>query len=136
LGKPSFIAACQTLALTDPDDSVRTEAIASFGKAHESTRDPFASQFLASISKNTGNTQNVRAAAYWALRVIQMGVTEEDLVKGAIRLVKLAASRMPTKIDEKISREILLADGRFPTTLWNTADEIDWDYVNQYAAGQ
>jgi hypothetical protein len=76
----AFVEACRAIAMTDPDEFVRSLAIGAFGKAFQSSRDPVASQFLAGVVKASETSARVRMAAYWALREVQIGSTLQDKV--------------------------------------------------------
>jgi hypothetical protein len=131
----AFVDACRTMARTDPDDSVRIHAIEAYGKALQSSQDRAASQFLADLVKARMNSEQVRMAAYWALREIQMGSTDHDVIKRAISLLKLGSRQLPTaKTEEQLKHE-LCADGHHVAGVnWDFADQIDWDFVNRYAS--
>jgi hypothetical protein len=129
-----FVNACRTLAVADPDDSVRVHAISSFGKALRSSRDLAASQFLADIVKDGNNSEKVRREAYWALREIQSGLTETDSIKRLVPLIKEFLHKFPVSMDEEQVKQALLCGGHFPEAIWNSTDQIDWDYVDQFAS--
>lgn len=129
-----FLNACQDVAAADPDDSVRTHALEIFGAALESSQDPSACQFLADLAKDGTNPEEVRRAAYWALREVQLGLTEEDNIKRLASAMKLALRRAPMGMAEQEVKRAVLCNGYFPEAVWDCADEIDWDFVDRYAS--
>ncbi|MFL5245219.1 MAG: HEAT repeat domain-containing protein, partial [Gemmataceae bacterium] len=131
-----FINACRELAGSDPDQSVRADAIRSLGKALESSRDPSASHFLANVVKDGDKSQEERAAAYWALREIHLGLTEQDNVKRSISLMKLALPRLEMGMTEEEVKQTLLGRGQFAYIDWDSVDLIDWDFVNQFVSSK
>lgn len=127
-----FVNACQRIAATDADDSVRVHAIEAFGRAFQSSQDPAASEFLAGIVRNRNSSEEVRKTAYWALREVQMGLSEEDTVKRTISLMKVAIRKLPMGVTETQVKQLLLCGGRFPESTWDSADQIDWGFVNRF----
>lgn len=133
---PAFVNACRQIAATDPDNSVRAHAISAFGQALRSSHDAVASRFLADVAKDCNSSEAVRIAAYWALREIQLGLTEEELIMRMIPLMKEALRRLPIGMTEQEVKHTILGAGRFPETLWHSADQIDWDFVDRYASAE
>ena len=129
-----FVNACRIIGVTDPDESVRVHAIGSYGKALQSSQDPAASQFLADLVKDRRISSGVREAAYWALREIQLGLTEEDNVTQLASLLKIALSKMSMNMTEEQVKTTLLSHGRYPESIWDSADKIDWSFVEKYAS--
>ena len=130
-----FIAVCRKIADTDVDDSVRIHAASMLGKALRATKDSSASQFLAKIVKSDGSSTDLRRAAYWALREVQLGLIEEDNVKRSMSLIKLVLHKQPIGMSEEQVNHSLFGSGHFSDIDWNAVDQIDWGFVNQYAAG-
>jgi hypothetical protein len=130
----AFVDACRTMARTDPDESVRTQAIGALGKALRSSQDSAVSQFLANTVKARTASELMRMAAYWALCEIQMGWTDRDVVKRALALMKLAAREPSGSMTEEHLKNALFAKGQFAGMCWDSIDEIDWDFVNRYAS--
>lgn len=133
-GDVEFVDACRQIAATDPDDSVRARAIESFGKAFRSSKNPSASQFLADIVKDSKRSDGVRTTAFRALREIQLGLTEDDEMKRTISLMKASLRKIPWLMSEDEARHILLGAGYYPNMDWDSVDEIDWAFVDQYAS--
>ena len=127
-----FLDSCRRLANTDPDDLVREHAASSLGMALCASQDRSTSQFLAALAKNGVTPQHVRMAAYWALREVQLGLTEEDLVRRSAALMKIAMRRLPTGISEEDAKRTALCDGRFADGVWDTAEQIDWNFVDKF----
>jgi len=117
----------------DTDDFVRAQAISCLGKSLESTQDHSTSQFLAHVTKDNRNSERVRKAAYWALRQIQIGLTEKDEIKRAISLAKEASHKLSDAMPEAKVKQALLGGGHFPGIDWDSVDQIDWEFVDQYA---
>ena len=133
----TFTDACRTLAATDPDDAVRIHAIEKYGKAFQSSHSPSASQFLADLICDKKNSEEVLQSAYWALRQVQLGLTEEDVVKRSICLAKsLVRKAQNATISEDQLKTTFLCGGRFSDTVWDFADQIDWEFVQQHASGE
>jgi hypothetical protein len=130
----TFLDACRKLATTDPHDAVRAHAIASLGKAMRSSQDFSTSRFLADLVKNPDSSEDVRKEAYWALREVQLGLTEEDAVKRTIALLRLAYHELPIHGTEEDMRKVILGSGRYPQIDWDSVDQIDWDFVNRFAS--
>ena len=130
---PAFLNACQTLAANDANDTVRCHAIDSLGSALRSSRDPSASRFLAGIALDPVVSDNVRRAAYRALREIQFGLSEDDVIRRSIPLFRAAAERMPSQFSEEQIKGVLRAIGKSPETEYDQQHQIDWDFVRQFA---
>jgi len=129
----AFVNACRKLAATDADDSVRVAAIDTLGTALEATQDASASQFLGDIVKDSRTSDELRDSAYWALRHIQLGINDEEIVKRLISHRKLTLRMGVPPIDSQEQEKKALLAG-FPESVWDTADEIDWDFVDRYAS--
>jgi hypothetical protein len=129
-----FVNACRKIAAADPVETVRAHAILSFGKAYQSSKDLSASQFLADIVMDNGNSFGLRMAAYWALREIQIGLTEEDTVKRAFSLIKLGVRKLAMGLSEEDAKTKLLGAGDFPRIDWDSVDQIDFDFVIRFAS--
>ena len=123
---------CRRLANTDPDDLLREHAASSLGTARCASQDRSTSQFLAALAKNGVTPQHVRMAAYWALREVQLGLTEEDLVRRSAALMKILMCILPTGISEEDAKRTALCDGRFADGVWDTAEQIDWNFVDKF----
>ena len=129
-----FVTACRKIAALDNDDSVRAHAIRSLGTALRSSKERLTSGFLANLVTDEDSSDEVRKAAYWALREIQFGLTEEDVVKRSISLMRLAMRSLSTEMTEDDVKAVMLCNGRFPETTWGSADQIDWDFVKEHAS--
>jgi len=117
--------------MNDPDARVRNVAIDSLGAAYRDTKDPDVSHLLADIVLRADLSKDLRLVAYWALREVQLGVTSEDLVKKGVRFAKLAYERpggggVPVQV-----KRTLLRNGRLPESVWDSAGEIDFDFVKR-----
>lgn len=134
LADARFVDACRELAATAANDRVRAGALSAFGEALRSSQDASESRFLAGIVTDVRNSKYVRMAAYWALREVQFGRTEEDSVKQMVIDAKEALATLPTGLTEEDAKRIVLCRGRYPESLWETADSIDSDFVNKFAA--
>jgi hypothetical protein len=132
--KPEFVAACRRIAESDPDVAVRIHGIEAYGRAMESTRDPLASRFLANLVKDTKSPDDVRRAAYWALREVQWGVPEVEHVQRLAGLMRSGLRRNTTALSEEQIKSILLGGGRYPEALWDSAEQIDWALVDRCAS--
>ncbi len=128
-----FVDACRQLAGNDPNDLVRQVAIHSFGEALRSSKDVSACRFLAAIVNSALNSEQVRRAAYFALREVHLGLTEEDFVRSNAALMKEALHELPLGMSEEEVKRVVLCGGRFPGNVWDTAEKIDWDFVEQFA---
>lgn len=130
-GDQNFRATCQRLAMNDPDERVRNVAIDSLGAAYRDTKDPDVSHLLADTVLRADLSKDLRLVAYWALREVQLGVTSEDLVKKGIHFAKLLHERpgdggVPAQV-----KHTLLRNGRLPESVWDSAGEIDFDFVKR-----
>jgi len=128
------LEACRAIAESDADESVRLVSISFLGRALSSTKDPAASAFVARMVLESQNSAEFRASAYWVLREIQYGVADVDFdnfLRGTIDVVKTALKGCPSSFSEKSVRSSLLPKPRFPEKFWESADEIDWDFVHQ-----
>lgn len=133
-GDADFLKACCNLALSDPDDWVRSHAIDAYGRAMKSSRDRAASRFLAQIVKDETNPARVRRTAYFALQEVQSSLSEEEqIVRRFASLMKESLDRLPSTMSERELRRTVLCGGRFPESVWDKADEIDWDFVGKCA---
>ena len=137
-----FISACCQIAVTDPDHSVRTHAIGAIGRALRATRNEDVSHFLADLVKHE-KIEGVCLEAYWALREIQLGLNEEDVVRRVACMSKSmwrdvdirdAISNhfgLPVGNDPPFKRDFL---GGYPETVWDSSEQIDWEFVNRFAS--
>lgn len=86
---------------------------------------------------NTTTTEEVRQAAYWALREIQAGLTEEDLIRRAIVAVKRSFIKSPvTDTEREEIKKAMLCGGRFSNKVWEDAENIDYEFVKRHASSQ
>lgn len=129
---PAFIEACRRMAATDADDFVCGAAVDTLANAFEATQDPSVSHFLAGIASDHGRSERVRKAAYFALRLIQNGLTELEMTLRLISSWKEGLDRLPGELDEERMKRSLFANGHLPASLWDTADQIDWDFVDRF----
>lgn len=142
-----MISSYREQAASDADESIREKSLEAIGKALQKSRDRTISEFLAGLVSDETAPQNVRRAAYWALREAQFGFTEEESVTRSIWLAKdllrMAREKGMSEaqisslgIDEKQAKSKLLCAGRWPDSLWETASEIDWAFVEQFKSPQ
>ena len=134
---PAVIAACHSIADSAANDSLRACAIDWLGLGLMSSKSRDASRFLADIVMDPANPADVQASAYWALRRIQFGVGDVDLdtfLKGTISLVKSVLRENPGSFKEEDVRSNLAPEGLFPKGFWESAEEIDWDFVAKFAS--
>ena len=112
----------------------RVHAIDAFGRSFQTTQDASASQFVADLVKDSKSSEEVRRAAYWALRQIQLGLTDEEIVRRLVPLAKEVLRKNPAGATEEQFKQTLLCGGRFPENVWNTSEQIDWDFVDRHAS--
>jgi hypothetical protein len=130
-GESTFRAALQELVVNDPDESVRRTAIDSLGGAFRKTQDPVVSHLLADLAARADLSQELRRIAYWALREVQLGMTPLDLVKRRIRETKLLYDAQGARGVPAAVKRSLLRGGRVPKSVWESAGEIDLEFVNR-----
>lgn len=130
---PHFLDACRTIAAADPVVSVCVHAIDTLGRAFRATKNPGLSTYLVSIVKDDTRPDRVRKAAYFALREVQIGLTEMEMVIRQIATTKSALRELPTAVNEERAKRALLCGGRLPEDLWDSADQIDWSFVDTFA---
>ena len=137
-----FSRTCRELAENDPDDDVRSFAIKLYGKSLAATRNSEALQFLATmVLLNSKNSEKVHHASYWALREVDVGCTSEEGINRSIAFFKRLLSDAKIhansseldriNADEQLLKDSFISEGDVEK-LWNTADEIDIDYVKQF----
>jgi hypothetical protein len=131
----SYVEICRNVIKDDCDAVVRASAISAIGKAFRSSQSPEVSKFLSKFIAVDMDVIEVQSAAYWALREVQLGLLEEDLIKRAICAAKSYESKLPSQrlLDEQ---RFALMGGRYPEEVWDSAGEIDWDFVNQFTPNQ
>jgi hypothetical protein len=133
-GDAEFVNACRTLAAVDIDTSVRAHAISALGEAFRETRDSSISQFLADTITLHKKADELGTAAYWALREVQVGLTEEDLIKRSIAFMKDVIRKARVHGIESQVRDLLVHPANLKEELWNSAEQIDWDFVDRYSS--
>ncbi|MCE9561781.1 MAG: HEAT repeat domain-containing protein [Planctomycetes bacterium] len=133
---PDFVNICRTIAASDPIAFVRIQAIEALGPVFQSSRDESISQFFANLVNDPTQSLEARQAAYWALREVQLGVLEVDQIKRLCSVMKLGLSEDPNFGTENEIKRTLLCGGHFPESVWDSADEIEWDFVNQFVTQQ
>lgn len=130
-----FLDAYRKTAATDPDDAVRRVAVGLLGATLEGTRDLSTSQFLADTVKDSRTSAELREAAYSALRQVQLGLNLKEITRDAIAHRKLMLRKgVETRISEQETKEAFLDAGSFPESFWETADQIDWIFVDHFAS--
>lgn len=130
------VEACRNTAASDADDHFRITAISLLGMALSSTKTPDASRFVANLVMASASSIDVRRTAYWALREIQFGIEDVDFdtfVKGTICTIKSILHAYPGRFSEDDVRRAVTPQPGFPEDFWDSADEIDWDFVRQFA---
>ena len=131
---PAFADACRALAETDQSDAVRYHAIGALGHSFRSSQDPTISRFLADLATHDKAAEDVRQAAYWALREIQTGLNDEDLVKQFIRVTKAVVCRMPPHKAKQHLNETLRVLSQVSDLDWESGDQIDWEFVSRFVS--
>ncbi len=107
------------------------------GFIYRAAADESISRFLTDLLKDNGTPRRVRLAAYWALREVQLGLTEEDLVKRGICAVKpLLEKNVKMEMSADEMRRALLCGGRYPDSFWDSAETIDWNFVGKFVSGR
>jgi hypothetical protein len=127
-----FQTACREIATSDSSDSVRVSAIGSIGKAMQCSRDANVSRLLADITKGNSASDRVRHAAYWALREVQSGTCEKDVMLRLASCMKFAMRAMSMTEDQ--IKAAVPYPGDYAKNVWDSAEQIDWTFVNQYAS--
>jgi hypothetical protein len=134
--EPRVIAACRDIVVSDANDSFRICAIGGLGRALSGSKSINTSTLLANIILDSKNSNNLRINAYWSLREVQFGLSDissDNVLKSLFGSVKAVLHDLPDKFSENQVKSTLLAQGRIPEELWNTAEDIDWDFVAQFA---
>ena len=128
-----FFVTSQRMAVEDPDPQVRAGAIGPLGAVFRSTQDASVSRFLADLARDDRNTDSIKISAYWALREVQFGLTDEELIKRGAQLAKASIHRLAPNLDEERVREAwdrsLISVG----SSWAHVDDVDWDLVRRWA---
>jgi HEAT repeats len=126
-----FVDACRKIAATDCNEAVRVHAIGALGTALRSSGDNRASQFLADTVKDDRSAHDVRIAAYWALREVQMGPIDRDVIKRSIRLGGLVLAKMPLGAErDRIERALQVMS----SVATEGTDQIDREFVERFAS--
>ncbi len=143
MSDPRLIRACEDLAVSDADDSVRVCAIHSFGHARSFSKCPNASRLLADLVMTSSNGIEVQRAAYLALREVQYGMSDtsfDELLRSTISTVKDVFRQFPQRFPEERMRNTLVPPDSFPDDrwesaeeFWESADRIDFDFVARFA---
>ena len=132
-----LVEACREIAGSDADDSFRLCSIGSLRTVLSSSKAPDISRFLANLVMDSINSMEVRTCAYWALREIQFGIGDVDFdtfLKSVISTcVKPILFAYPERFSEDDVRRNLTPQPGFPEDFWDSAEEIDWDFVRQFA---
>jgi hypothetical protein len=129
--EPAFRAALQELVVNDPDESVQRTAIDSLGGAFRKTQDTVVSHLLANLAARGDLPEDFRRTAYWALREVQLGITPHDLVKRRICDTKFLYDAQGGLEVPSAVKHSLLRGGRLPESVWESAGEIDLEFVNR-----
>ncbi len=131
---PRFLATCRAIAATDGDDGVRGAAVDAIGATLAGTRDASASRFLADIATDDRVSDVVRERAYFALRAIQFGFSEQDLAARARGLVRELVRRVPPGDEARFTKAAALR-ARLPLAFDAVpfSERIDWAFVRQFA---
>lgn len=131
------VEACHHIAESDADDSIRIFAIHSLGTAFSGTKASDASLFLANMVLDAKNTVAVQRDAYWALREIQFGVGDVDFdtfLKGTICVANSIMRAFPGRFLEDDFRRNVTPQPGFPEGFWDSAEDIEWDFVHNFAS--
>lgn len=132
---PQLIEACYSIAGSDAPDAFRMCGVYSLARILSSTKATAASRFLANLIMDSTNSTELRTTAYWALREIQFGLGDVDFdtfLKGMISGIKSILGAYPGKFSEDKAKSEITPQGAFPEGFWESADDIDWDFVAQF----
>ncbi len=141
---PRVLEACRELAVSDADAPIRFCAIDVFGRGLSGSKSPAASGFLADIIVRPATSNELRLCAYWALREVQFGASDESFdqfLKGTMSAIKSILRTHPERssreflkrCSEEKTREAIAPHDCFPEGFWESAEEIDWDFVARFA---
>ncbi len=136
---PKLTQACRRIATSRADESTRIYAISLLGTVLDSSRSRDNSRFLADLAMDSTNGIEVRREAYWALVRVERGEDGMDFdvsLKNTIRLVKRVIRAFPTRFSEQEAKLDLTPQPGFPEDYWESADDIDWDFVARFASNQ
>lgn len=126
-----FICSCRDLVRDCPISSVRIHALRAMGNLHSGTANAETSTYLAQLIKSGSLPENVQFGAYQALREVQMGLQESDVLAASMCLAN--------ELQEKVSDSQLAASsvfvpskfhGRFTEKELQSSMTIDWELVN------
>ncbi|MFZ5830197.1 MAG: hypothetical protein ACOY3P_08915 [Planctomycetota bacterium] len=131
----ALVLACCRIAASDGPESARGVAASVLGHLLSASKAPNASAFLADLVLDSSNSIELRRDAYWALREVQFGVAERDFdtfLKHMISVAKSVMRAYPGRFSEEAARQALTPPDRFPNGFWESAEEIDWDFVSKF----
>jgi hypothetical protein len=134
-----LIAACREMAASDVPDSFRMVAVRALGRALSFAKSAGDSEFLANLIMDSSISGEVRTDAYWALREIQFGNVDSDFdtfLKGVICTIKSINRVYPERFSEEDAKSDITPRGRFPDGFWESAEEIDWEFVRRFATSR
>lgn len=125
------LEACRTLAEPEVPEPWRLAAVGFLGYLLEGSKDRDFSRLVATIVADPRTSDDLRQEAYWALRWIQHGASggdPEEFHKGIIHTAKRVLRKFPERFSESEVRSNL----NYPQQWWDTADDIDWDFVRRF----
>ena len=134
---PDLLEACFHLAGSQAEDPARIVAIHMLGEALSLSKSPAASRFLADLVMDTENSAELRSESYWALREVQFGLGDTDFdmhLRGLITQLKDAMRHVPVPYSEAEVKAAITPPDGFPPAFWESAGEIDWEFVGRFAS--
>lgn len=127
--------ACVQVVSSNVNDSMRICAMSVLGRAFQSSRSSDESRFLATIVHDDTIGSELRSVAYYALRQVQFGIAGsdfDDFLKATFFTVKSILRSYPMDISEERAKSALTSGSEAIQKLWDSAEEIDWSFVNQF----
>lgn len=125
-----YLDACRRMAEGDPVDEVRVHAIGLYANGLRGTRDRDAKRLLALLVQDQDNSDATRLEAYWGLREVEFGLTEEDVVNRTFSLMKRVLSKKFLPDEEQVMHEVSATASQIGIDL-ESVDSIDWEFVGR-----
>lgn len=129
----ALIDACRKIITSSAADSYRISAIGVLGRALSSSKELDVSVSLANVILDCENSDDVRLDAYWALREVQLGISDPHFFRRMFYSVKSVLQDKSREELEKVKSDLLI-QGQIHESLWNSTNVIDWDFVHQFVA--